>query len=123
MTLLRNLIFLVVVLFVFVLNCLLFFNKVFSPMFYFISLTIIVAVLIIIDVLYSIYIKDSLQALQREKERLELTVMDMQNETVLLTTITDILETFGEEISLEDILEKIAESVKNIFQKETVVLQ
>ncbi|MDD3725848.1 MAG: sensor domain-containing diguanylate cyclase, partial [Candidatus Ratteibacteria bacterium] len=42
---------------------------------------------------------------------------------VLLTTITDILETFGEEISLEDILEKIAESVKNIFQKETVVLQ
>lgn len=122
MLFLRNLIFIGVVLYVFILNLLLFVNRVFSPSFYFISLTIIVSIFIVVDVLFSINIKNRLHSLQREKEKLQLSIMDRENESILLTTLTDILETFGEGISLEDTLEKIAESVKKIFQQETVVL-
>lgn len=123
MTVLRNLVFLVVLIFVFILNILLFFNKVFSHFFYFISLTIIVAVFILIDLLYSFHINHRLASLQREKEKLQLSIIDMQSETLLLKTLTDILETLGKDVSLEDVLERIAESVKSIFVKETVVLQ
>ena len=121
--LLRNLVFFVVILYVFALNLLLFLNKVFSPIFYFISLTLIVAFFIIVDIVHSFHIKHQLQSLQRENEKLRLTLMDMETETILLHTLTDILETFGEEISIEDVLDKIAESVKNIFKQETVALQ
>jgi len=121
--LLRNLFFLIVVLYVFTLNIFLFLNKVFSPIFYFISLTLIVAFFIIVDIVHSFNIKHQLQSLQRENEKLRLTLMDMETEAILLHTLTDILETFGEEISIEDVLDRIAESVKNIFKQETVALQ
>ncbi len=123
MLLLRNLTFVAVVLYVFILNVLLFLNRVFSPVFYFISLTIIVSLFIVIEVLHSIRFNNLLQSLHREKERLELSIMDMENESILLTTLTNILETFGEEVSIEEVLDKIAESVKNIFKQETVALQ
>ncbi|MCM8820784.1 MAG: sensor domain-containing diguanylate cyclase [Candidatus Omnitrophica bacterium] len=123
MLLLRNLIFLIVVLYTFILNLLLFLNKVFSPVFYFVSLTIIVALFIVIEVLHSLRVKEMIQSIHREKERLELNAMDMENESILLKTLTDILETFGEEIYIEEVLDKITESVKNIFKQETVALQ
>ncbi|MCX8083009.1 MAG: sensor domain-containing diguanylate cyclase [bacterium] len=123
MVLIRNCIFLTVVLYIFILNVLLFLDKLFSPLFYFVSLTVLISVFIVVELLYSMQTNNQIHLLRRENEKLNLHVMDMKNESVLLTTLTDIIETFGEEISLDDTLEKIAESVKNIFQRETVALQ
>ncbi|MCM8829380.1 MAG: sensor domain-containing diguanylate cyclase [Candidatus Omnitrophica bacterium] len=124
MLLLRNLIFLIVVLYTFILNTLLFLNKVPSPnSFYFISLTVIISLFIVIELVYTISINKQFQILQRVKEKLELSVKDMKNESVLLEMLTDIIEAFEGEMSLEEVLNNIAESIKKIFKQESVILQ
>jgi len=79
--------------------------------------------IIIIDSIYVFSVSKQLQNLQREKEKMQLSIMDLQVESLLLKTLTDIIETFSEEISLDEVLEKVTDSLKNLFVNETVVLQ
>ncbi len=123
MKILRSLLFLAIILYIFSLNFFFYIGKVFSNTFYFISLSIIVSVIIVVEIIYSFIISGQLQNLQRDKERTQLSLMDLQMESLLLKTLTDIIETFGEEISLDEVLEKITDSLKNLFTNETVALQ
>jgi len=120
---LRSMVFFLVVLYVFALNISFFFNRVFSPVFYFVSLSFTVAILIVGETIYSFAVLNQTQSLRREKEKFQLSLLDLQMESLLLKTLSDIIETFGEEISLDDVLEKIADSLKKIFQHETIALQ
>lgn len=115
--------FLLVVLFILSINVLFSANKVFSSIFYFVSLSVVVSIVIIVDTLYAFFISGQLQNIRREKEKMQLALMDLQMESFLLKTLTDIIETFGEEISLDDVLEKVTDSLKNLFANETVALQ
>lgn len=123
MTILRNLLFFAIILYVATLNFFMFLDRMMSAVFYFNSLTIIIALLIISEIIYAFITKDRIQTLKRNNERLELHIMDTETEVVLLQTLSDILDAFNEEVSLSDVLEKIAESVKNTFKEDTVVLQ
>lgn len=98
-------------------------SSVISPTTYFIILSLIVCLIIIIDSIYVFSVSKQLQNLQREKEKMHLSIMDLQVESLLLKTLTDIIETFSEEISLDEVLEKVTDSLKNLFVNETVVLQ
>ncbi|MBN1444908.1 MAG: GGDEF domain-containing protein [Candidatus Omnitrophica bacterium] len=120
---LRSLIFLAIILYIFALNIFFSINRVFSSVFYFVSLTVIVAVVIIMETIYSFAVFNHMHAARREKEKMQLALSDLQLESLLLKTLSDIIETFGEEISIEDVLEKIADSLKKIFRQETVALQ
>jgi len=120
---LRSLVFLSVILYIFALNIFFSINRVFSSVFYFVSLTVIVAAVIIVETIYSFFILNQTQSARREREKMQLALSDLQLESLLLKTLSDIIETFGEEISIEDVLEKIADSLKKIFQQETVALQ
>lgn len=105
-------VFFLVVLYVFALNISFSFNRVFSPVFYFVSLSFTVAILIVVETIYSFAVLNQTQSLRREKEKFQLSLLDLQMESLLLKTLSDIIETFGEEISLDDVLEKIADSLK-----------
>lgn len=112
-----------VVVFILLINVLFSANKVFSPIFYFVALSIVVSIVIIVDTIYTFSVSAQLQNVRREKEKLNLVLMDLQMESLLLKTLTDIIETFGEEISLDEVLEKVTDSLKNLFANETVALQ
>jgi len=114
---------LLVVVFILTINVLFSANRVFSPIFYFVSLSIVVSIVIIVDTIYSFSVSGQLQNVRREKEKMNLVLMDLQMESLLLKTLTDIIETFGEEISLDEVLEKVTDSLKNLFANETVALQ
>ncbi len=120
---LRSLVFLFVVFFVLFVNVLFSANRIFSPIFYFVALTVVVSLVIIVDTIYSFSIAGQLQNIRREKEKMHLSLMDMKMESLLLKTLTDIIETFGEEITLDEVLEKVTDSLKNLFTDETVALQ
>lgn len=120
---LRSIVFLLVVVFVLTVNVLFSTNQVFSPVFYFVALSIIVSIVIIIDTIYSFVVSGQLQNLHRKKEQQNLVIMDLQMESLLLKTIIDIIEAFSEETSLNEVLEKIPESLNNIFTNETIALQ
>ncbi len=120
---LRSLIFCVAGLYIFTLYFLFAIDKNFSHTFYFVSLSTTVSVIIVIDIIYSFVVSNQLEALQREKEKTNLLLMDLQMESMLLKMLTDIIETFGEEISLDEVLDKVTDSLKKLFKNETVALQ
>lgn len=119
----RNTFFFLVILYVFTLTTSYSLGKEFSANFYFFSLSIIVSLLIVIEIIYAFRISEDIHQSAREREKLKLNLMDSEVESVLLSTLTDIIETFSEEISLDEILDTITESLQNIFKKETIVVQ
>ncbi|HNS31758.1 MAG TPA: sensor domain-containing diguanylate cyclase [bacterium] len=119
----RNTFFFFVVLYVFALTISYSKGKEFSANFYFFSLSIIVSLLIVIEIIYAFNVSMDIHKYRREKEKMQLNIIDAELESVLLSTLTDIIETFEENITLDEILETITESLRNIFKKETIILQ
>ena len=66
---------------------------------------------------------EKINLLSRKNAKSELALSDYALESTLLSTLTEIMETLGEEISLEEVLNRIVEYVKNLFKNETVILQ
>lgn len=122
MRIFKNFIFLFTVLFLLTLNVLYLLDKPSSREFYFIALNIIVSGLVIIEVLYSFRTSNIIENLIRENERKDLIISDYQLESTFLNTLTDIVETFGETLTLDEVIEKMLDASKNIFKEETIVI-
>jgi len=120
---LRNFVFFVISLFLVFVNTQLFLNKIHHFSFYLISLDIIISLIIVLDVIYAFHMYETINLLSRKNAKSELAISDYAIESTLLTTLTEVMETLGEEISLNEVLNRIVESVKNLFKKETVILQ
>jgi len=118
----RNLILVLILLFLLYLNVNYTLGKFFSATFYFVSINLTIAILILIEVLYSFNISEVVHTLRRENDRMKLALSDLQLESLLLNTLTNIIETFGEEITLDEVLDRISDSLKEIFKKETVII-
>lgn len=122
MRIFKNFIFLFTVLFLLTLNIFYTLDKPFSREFYFIALNIIISGLIIIEVLYSFRTSNIIENLTRENDRKNLIISDYQLESTFLTTLIDIIETFGETLTLDEVIEKMLDAAKNIFKEETIVI-
>jgi len=118
----RNFIFLFSVVFLLYINILYLQDRVFIREFYFISLNIFLSLFIILDVIYNFQISNRIENLERENERQRLMISDYKLETTFLTTLTDIIETFGEDLTVDEVIEKIQEAIRNIFREETIVI-
>lgn len=118
----RNFVFLCITLFLFTIDILYLNDKFFSREFYFISLNIFLSLFIVINIIYTAGLSNKIENIQREMEKQKLTIQDYKLESTFLSTLTDIIETFGEDISLDDVIEKILETIKNLFREETVVI-
>jgi len=119
----RNTFFFFVVLYVFTLAVSYFLGTQFSSDFYFFSLSVIVSLIIGIEIIYAFNVSADMHKIKREREKLRLNILDAELESVLLSTLTDIIETFSEEITLDEILDTVTESLQNIFDRETIILQ
>jgi len=116
----RNFIIFLLLVFLFYINITFTFGEPFSSIFYLISFDISFSVFIIIEVFYSFQLLDNIRSLQIEVSKLNLSLGDYQLEGILLTTIMSLIET--EELKVEEVIEKIAESVKSVFKNEIVVI-
>ncbi|MCX7917678.1 MAG: sensor domain-containing diguanylate cyclase [bacterium] len=122
MRFLRNLIFLFIVIFLFYTNISYLQEIHFSSEFYIISLNIILAFIIVIDIIYGFNLSDKIEFLERENQRKDLIISDYKMESTFLSTITEIIETFGEDMTIDDVIERILDTLKNLFKEETIVI-
>ncbi|HOK55760.1 MAG TPA: sensor domain-containing diguanylate cyclase [bacterium] len=122
MRVLRNFIFLFVILFLLVINWIYLQGKTFIPEFYLISFNIIISILIVLDIIFAFQILNKIEFLQRENERKDLIINDYKIESTFLSTITEIIETFGEDVTIDDVIGKILDTIKNIFKEEIIVI-
>jgi len=122
MRILRNFIFLFIVLFLLYINALYLRNKTFILEFYLISFNLIFSILVVFDIIYSMSISNKLEFLERENARKDLIINDYKMESTFLATISEIIETFGEDVTIDDVIEKILDTIKNIFKEEIVFI-
>ncbi|MCM8804527.1 MAG: sensor domain-containing diguanylate cyclase [Candidatus Omnitrophica bacterium] len=122
MKIVRNFIFLFTVLFLFTIDILYLKERFFSREFYFISLNLLLSFFIVINIIYTGGLSNKIENMEREIEKQRLTIQDYKLESNFLSTLTDIIETFGKEISLDEVIDKLLESIKNLFKEETVVI-
>jgi len=118
----RNFIFLFSALFLLFINISYLQDKLFIREFYFISLNIFLSSFIVLDVIYNFQISNRIENLERENERQKLMLSDYKLESQFLITLTDIVETFGEDLTFNEIIDKILEAIKNIFKEETIII-
>jgi diguanylate cyclase (GGDEF)-like protein len=119
----RNLIFFLVVISILFLNSCFYLGKLYSAIFYFVFLNIVFSLLIVMEIIYGMHNSDRINGLRRENEKMQLNLYDLSVNTILLKTLTDIIETFGGEVTMKEVLNKITSSLKEIFEKETVIVQ
>lgn len=119
----KNFVFLLVCFFLLFVNLQLFYERVYSAVFYLVSLNLILAAVMILDIFDSFRTAKRVNALARDRERLQLALSDYTHESRLLSSVIGSIETFGSGIRLEDILSRITDSVKSLFKDETVILQ
>jgi len=76
--------------------------------------------IVIIEIIYGFHLSETIKEQRRKLEKLNLTLNDYKLESVLLKTILSLVET--EEMKVEEVIEKIAESLKEIFKNETILI-
>lgn len=119
---LKNLFFLLFCLYLFFINYQLFFQN-YSKKSYLFILDAGIVLIIFVDMFFISQITNKLQIISRENEKLKLSLSDYQLESTLLSTLIEIIDTFEEEVNLEESLHKIADALKNVFKNGTVVIQ
>jgi len=116
----RNLILLSLICFLLFINISFTFSDFFSHSFYFLSMDIALYTIVIIEIIYGFHLSETIKEQRRKLEKLNLTLNDYKLESVLLKTILSLVET--EEMKVEEVIEKIAESLKEIFKNETILI-
>lgn len=113
----RNFVFLFSALFLLFINISYLRDRLFIREFYFISLNIFLSSFIVLDVIYNFQISNRIENLERENERQKLMLSDYKLESQFLITLTDIVETFGEDLTFDEIIDKILEAIKTYLKK------
>jgi diguanylate cyclase (GGDEF)-like protein len=90
--------------------------------FYIVSLSTFVFLLIVIKTLYDFQMLKKIENLQRENEKQKLILSDYKIESTFLEALTEIIETFGEDLTLDEIIERILGVIKNIYKEETTII-
>jgi len=116
----RNLIIFFLICFLFFINLSFTFGYTFSSSFYFFSLNIVLSTIIIIEIIYGFRLSEIIKNLRKKTDKLNLSLGDYELEAILLKTIISLIET--EEMKLEEVIEKIADSLKKIFKNEIIVI-
>jgi len=119
----RNFVFLVTCLFVLFINYQLVRNVLYPPVFYLTAFEIVTLSLILAEVITGFQQANQLSALTREVDRQRLIISDYVVESKLLSTIGEMMENFSAELSLQETLQKIVDSVAGHFHQQTVILQ
>jgi len=119
----RNFVFLLTCLFVLFLNIQLYRNIVYSSLLYLISLETLILLFILTDVIFGFQQSNRFSALIKELDKTKLALSDYALEMKLLTTIRDIMENFRSDLSLEEVLDKIIDSLTSHFHQETIIMQ
>lgn len=119
---LRNLIFLISSITLLTINFLFLSDKKIPAEVFFIILNIIISVIIVLDVIYNLKVFNKVEFLERENRKKDFIIEEYKLETSVLTTITEIIEKFGEEITTEEMIDQILTAIRNIFKNETVAL-
>jgi len=96
------------------------FGYVFPSTFYFFSLNIALSTIVIIEIIYGFHLLETIKNLRKRIEKLNLTLSDYKMESILLKTIISLIETEG--MKVEEVIEKIANSLKEIFKNEIIVI-
>lgn len=123
MRVLRNFVYLLIAIFLIYINAAFIAGKQQDTIFYLTFLDIGFAILIVLGVVYHFYTESRISDLSMNMEKLRLNVSDYAVEASIFRAIVELMEIFGENLSLEEILEKIVNSVKNFFKNDIVYLQ
>ncbi|MCX7705870.1 MAG: sensor domain-containing diguanylate cyclase [bacterium] len=98
-------------------------GKQLESVYYHVMLNLIIGFLLIIGVISNILFRDRISSLTKEIERQRLLLNDYAMESALFLAIVDMMEIFGKDISVEETLERITQSISNFFKNEIVLVQ
>lgn len=115
MRLLKNIAYILVAGFLIHLNFALFTENYYPQYIYLVFLDIILAVLIVIEVISQVVADSHIKVRQKEIAKLRFALVDASIESSIFRALVTLIETFGEELTLEETLEKVAAAVKMLF--------
>ncbi|MFA5645379.1 MAG: sensor domain-containing diguanylate cyclase [Candidatus Ratteibacteria bacterium] len=123
MRLLKNIAYILVAGFLIYLNLALFTENYYPQYIYLVFLDLILAVLIVIEVVSQVVADSHIKVRQKEIAKLRFALVNASIESSIFRALVALIETFGEELTLEETLEKVAGAVKMLFQQEIVCVQ
>ncbi|HON05958.1 MAG TPA: sensor domain-containing diguanylate cyclase [Candidatus Ratteibacteria bacterium] len=86
-------------------------------------LDVSVGFLIILGITSNIFFKDKIYSLTQDLEKCKLKINDYEVESAILSAIVEIMDIFGKDVSMEEILSHVNQSISNFFKKEVVIVQ
>ncbi len=79
--------------------------------------------ILLIGVVSNILFKNKISSLAQEIEKYKFKIKDYSMESAIFSAVVEIMEIFGKDVSTEEILSRVTESIANFFQKEIVIVQ
>lgn len=116
----RNFLFFLLICFLLFINLTFTFERTFSKIFYFFSLNIALSIVIILEIIYGFHLSEEIRRLRRRIEKVNLALEDYKLESILLNTVISSIE--AEEMKVEEILDNVAQSLKEIYKEEIIVV-
>lgn len=86
-------------------------------------LNLVVGFLIIIGIISHTFSEHRFYSISQQLEKYRLMVNDYSMESSIFSAIVEMMEIFGKDVSIEEILSRVTQSISNFFQKEIVVVQ
>jgi len=91
--------------------------------YYLVIFDIIVGVLVVIGIVGHVFIRDRITSLTKEVERQRLMLSDYAMESALFTAIVEMMEIFGTDMSIEETLHRVTQSIGSFFKNEIIIVQ
>lgn len=80
-------------------------------------------VLVVIGIVGHVFIRDRITSLTKEVERQRLMLNDYAMESALFTAIVEMMEIFGTDMSIEETLHRVTQSIGSFFKNEIIIVQ
>ncbi len=90
---------------------------------YIVLFDIILSFILITGIISNIFFRDRLSSLTKEIERQRLLINDYSVESALFRSVVEMMEVFGENISIEETLERITAGISSFFKNEIAIVQ
>jgi len=86
-------------------------------------LDLIISFVLIVSIIGHILFNTKINLLTKEIERQRLMINDYAMESALFVAIVEMMEIFGKDISIEETLQRVTQSISNFFKNETIIVQ
>ncbi len=95
----------------------------YENIYYVVMFDLVIGFLIITGIISNILFENKISSISQKLEKYGLMINDYSMESTIFSAIVEMMEIFGKDVSIEEILSRVTQNISNFFKNEIVIVQ